>query len=141
MFVLNGQATKGAEILRKYGLTRYESRAYFSLLLLGETDAGTLSRKSGVPQTKVYWILDNLIDKRLVEITQRFPKRVVALPFEMYLAGYMQEKQKEIQALVESRKQLREVLYKLQPLALKHSDKIQIFEPSRKRGLNSSPAS
>ena len=137
MFVLNGQATKGMEILRKYGLNKYESQTYFSLLLLGESDAGTLARKSGVPQSKIYGALESLSGKGLTAITQRFPKKVVALPFEMYLAGYMQDKQREIDTLLESRRQLREVLYRLQRIALKHSDKIQIFEPSRKRGLSS----
>lgn len=72
---------------------------------------------------------------------QKFPKKVVALPFEVYLAQYIRTKQEEIDKLVESRKELRQVIGKLQPLAVMHSDKIQIFEPSYRRGLISSPAS
>ncbi len=138
MFVLNGQATKGTEILRRYGLTRYESQAYFSLLVLGETDAKTLVEKSGIPQSKIYWTLMDLGKKQMVAITQKFPKKVVALPFEVYLSAYIRTKQEEIDALLESRRKLREVLYKLQPIALKHSDKIQVFEPSCRRGFKSS---
>ncbi len=137
MFVLNGEASKGIEILRNYGLTRYESQAYFSLLVLGETDAKTLVRQSGVPQSKVYWTLEGLQNKQLVATTQAFPKKVVALPFEVYLSNYIRAKQEEIESLREARNKFREILYKLQPLALKHEDKIQIFEPSYRRGLNS----
>ncbi len=138
MFVLNGQATEGMEILRRYGLTRYESQAYFSLLVLGEIDASNLSRQSGVPQSKVYWTLEKLQDKRLVATTQKFPKKVVALPFEVYLAQYIRAKHEEIDELLESRKKLREVLYRLQSVALKLNGEIQVFEPSCRRGLNSS---
>ena len=138
MFVLNGEATKGLEILRRYGLTRYESQAYFSLLVLGETDAGRLSRQSGVPQSKVYWTLDNLREKNLVEVTQQFPKKVVALPFEKYIAECVKAKRREIDEFREGRKRLRELLYKLQTLSPKHAENLKIFEPSYKRGLNSS---
>ena len=81
MFVLNGQASKGVEILRKYGLTRYESQAYFSLLVVGETDAKTLVNKSGIPQSKIYWVLMDLGRKQLVAITQTCPKKFVYVGF------------------------------------------------------------
>lgn len=138
MFVLNGEASKGVEILQKYGLTRYESQAYFSLLVLGEIGAGNLSQKSGVPQSKIYWTLIDLENKGLVATTQKFPKKVVALPFKVYLSGYIRTKQEEIDALLENRKKLRELLCKLQPIGLKYADKLKVFEPSYKRGLNSS---
>ncbi len=141
MFVLNGEASKGIEILQKCRLTRYESQAYFSLLMVGETDAGNLATKSGVPQSKVYWTLKDLESKGLVAITQAFPKKVVAVPFEAYLAEYIRTKMEEIETLREGGEKLKELIYKLQPLALKLKDKIQVFEPSYRRGLNSSPAS
>lgn len=141
MFVLNGQASKGVEILRRYGLTRYESQAYFSLLLLGETDAKTLVEKSGIPQSKIYWVLMDLGRKQLVAITQAFPKKVVALPLEVYLSEYIRAKMEEIETLRGGRKKLRELIYKLKPVSVKHAENLQAFEPSYRRGLNSSPAS
>ena len=138
MFVLNGEASKGTEILRRYGLTRYESQAYFSLLVLGETNAGNLSTKSGVPQSKIYWTLIDLQEKGLVATTQKFPKKVVALPLEKYIAECVKAKQREIDEFREGRKRLRELLYKLQTLSPKHAENLKVFEPSYKRGLNSS---
>lgn len=137
-FVLNGQATKGMEILGKYGLCITEAKAYFTLLVLGETNAGNLSRQSGVHQSKVYWVLEKLEDKKLVATTQKFPRKVVALPFEMYLAQYIKTKQEEIDELRESRRKLREVVCKLEPVALKLNGEVQVFEPSLRRGLDSS---
>ncbi len=138
MFVLNGQATKGAEILRRYGLTRYESQAYFSLLLLGEVSAMNLSRQSGVPQSKVYYTLESLMDKGLVEITQLFPKKVVALPFEVYQRQCVRAMREEMDGLLDGRRQLRELICQLQTFALKDSEHTKVFEPSYRRGLGSS---
>ncbi len=74
----------------------------------------------------------------LKESQIKFPTKFVALPFEVYLSGYIRTKQEEIESLREARNKFREILYKLQPLALKHEDKIQIFEPSYRRELPSS---
>jgi len=137
MFVLNGQASKGVEILQKYGLTQYESKAYFSLLVLGETNVCNLVRKSGVPQSKMYWTLERLLNRGLVATTQAFPRKFVALPFETYLTECIKEKREEIGRLLEGKKQFRELVCKLQPIGLKYADKLKVFEPSYKRGLGS----
>ncbi len=49
--------------LLKIGLTIPESRVYLSLLELSESKTGTLSKESGVASSKIYNVLDNLIEK------------------------------------------------------------------------------
>lgn len=137
MFVLNGQASKGVEILRNYGFGKYESQAYISLLVLGETNVSNLVRKSGVPQSKMYWTLERLLNRGLVATTQAFPKKIVALPFETYLTECIKEKREEIGRLLEGKKQFRELLYKLKPVSLMHAENLKVFEPSYRRGLTS----
>jgi sugar-specific transcriptional regulator TrmB len=132
--VLNGHATKGMELLRRYGLTQYESKAYFALLLLGETSAGNLAVKGVIPQSKVYWVLKDLEVKGLVAVTNACPKRYVALPFEMYASRCIVSKKRQIDELMEGRKRLRQVLCELQPIVLKYAE-IKVFEPSFRRGL------
>ena len=54
------------EILRKLGLGDSEMRVYLSLLQLGQTTTGPLIKKAAIPSSKIYQILDSLIEKGLV---------------------------------------------------------------------------
>ncbi|HRZ85441.1 MAG TPA: helix-turn-helix domain-containing protein [Candidatus Paceibacterota bacterium] len=58
--------TEKTEILNEAGLTNWESRAFISLIELGETTTGPLVEKSKIPQSKIYSILESLINKGLV---------------------------------------------------------------------------
>lgn len=52
--------------LRKLGLTDGEARAYAALLELGSTTVGPVVKKSGVAYSKIYEVLQRLIEKGLV---------------------------------------------------------------------------
>src|SRR3989338_6348154 len=54
------------EILRKLGLDGNEIRIYLSLLELGQTTTGPLVKKSTIPSSKIYHVLDSLISKGIV---------------------------------------------------------------------------
>jgi len=49
--------------LREIGLTEGEAKAYFALVTLGQSSVGPIVEKSGVTASKVYIILDRLIEK------------------------------------------------------------------------------
>ena len=54
------------EILRKIGLTEGEIRVYEALAYLGQSSTGPIMDKSGISSTKVYLILERLIQRGLV---------------------------------------------------------------------------
>ena len=54
------------ESLRELGLSLYESRVYLGLLAHGTQNGNELSRTSNVPSSKVYWALDKLVARGIV---------------------------------------------------------------------------
>jgi sugar-specific transcriptional regulator TrmB len=54
------------EILRKIGLTEGEIRVYEALAFIGKSSTGPIMDKSGISSSKVYLILEKLIQKGLV---------------------------------------------------------------------------
>lgn len=90
------------EILRTLiscGLSEYESKVYSSLVFLGPSKAGTISRESKVPQSKIYEVLNQLMNKQLVEVFDGRPKEFKASEPEIALKNILEEKTKEIETL------------------------------------------
>lgn len=54
------------EVLKDLGLSEREISVYLALLKLGTTTTGSIVKSSKVPNSKIYEILDKLIDKGLV---------------------------------------------------------------------------
>ena len=59
--------------LEEFGLSKYESRAYVSLLTKGSISASELSYYSEIPRTKVYPVLLKLEKKKLVILSKSKP--------------------------------------------------------------------
>lgn len=90
------------EILRTLincGLSEYESRVYAALVLSGPAKAGSISKQSDVPQSKIYEVLDQLADKQLVEVFDGRPKEFKAAEPEMAIKNMLEEKVREIDSL------------------------------------------
>ncbi len=75
-------------ILQEIGLTQWETKTYLALLELGSTTTGPLVKKCGVPQSKIYTVLNSLMNKGLANYiikkkTKYFqaadPKKILAL--------------------------------------------------------------
>lgn len=90
------------EILNSIGLSKWESQTYLALLELGESKTGELSKKAEVPQSKIYIVLDSLIEKGLVSYIikgqiKHFqtsdPKRILTL---------FKEKEEQLKNLLQS---------------------------------------
>jgi sugar-specific transcriptional regulator TrmB len=58
------------EKLKRVGLTEYEARVYLSLLRDHLNSASKLSKKSGVPRTKIYSVLRSLHEKSISRLSQ-----------------------------------------------------------------------
>lgn len=54
------------EVLREIGLTDGEIRVYTALINLGKSSTGSIMDKSGISSSKVYIILEKLVEKGLV---------------------------------------------------------------------------
>lgn len=133
MFVLNGNADRIVKTLKSCGLNEYESKVYFTLLLTEGSKMGELSKKSSVPQSKVYWVVEGLRDKGLVDVSEEMPKIAVPRRFEPYLSKAINEKQREISNLIKSGNSIRDTIYGLRPVAVKYKDKYRVFEPKYRR--------
>jgi len=57
---------KHIESLEKIGLTKPEAKAYLALIELKESQTGALCKKSKIPSSNIYSILDSLIKKGFV---------------------------------------------------------------------------
>ena len=66
------------ECLKSLGLTKYEARVYIALLKVASATASEIHEISGVPRASVYTVIDQLLDKELVSVSQSAPKRFAA---------------------------------------------------------------
>jgi sugar-specific transcriptional regulator TrmB len=84
------------KILESIGLTAGETKVYLALLRLGETKTGPLAKESKVSSSKVYKVLDRLMNKGLVgHVTKGKVKYFTAVEPERILE-YMDKKEEEL---------------------------------------------
>jgi len=84
------------EALHKIGLTDGEIRVYLTLMTLGSTTTGKITKYAGVSGSKVYEVLDRLMNKGLATtITKNGVKRFEATRPER-LIDYLEEKEKVV---------------------------------------------
>lgn len=68
------------ECLKSLGMTKYEALVYIALLRVPNATASEIHEGSSVPRASVYPVLDQLLDKDLVSVSQSAPKRFAAIP-------------------------------------------------------------
>ena len=78
--------------LKKLGLSEYESKAYLALIRYGTQSGREVSKKSGVPPTRVFDILKSLVDKGLVNLTEEKPMLFRAIEPDKGLKGMVEGK-------------------------------------------------
>jgi len=99
--------------LQGLGLSEYEAKTYMTLSTGGTMKAGQISKVSGVPQSKVYWVLEDLIEKQLVEVSEGKPKEYRAVPSDLGLKRLVEEKERDIDSVKSG---LKEVSQYLKPM-------------------------
>jgi len=86
-------------MLKKFNLSEYESKVYANLVLLGPSKVSTISKESKVPQSKIYGVLEKLMEKRLVGDLGVNPKEYRAVTPKTALSNLLEDKQNEIDQL------------------------------------------
>jgi sugar-specific transcriptional regulator TrmB len=66
---------KSRRAMESLGLTSYEIKVYLSLLETGSMTASEISKKSGVPYSKIYEVLNSLEDKGWLESDSSRPQK------------------------------------------------------------------
>jgi sugar-specific transcriptional regulator TrmB len=101
------------KILRDLSLSDYESKVYFSLVLLGPAKAGEISKQAEVPRSKIYEVLEGLMGKQLVEVSEERPKMFKAIAPEIVIKTMISNKEEELKILKERAKDLMKELHSL----------------------------
>jgi sugar-specific transcriptional regulator TrmB len=107
------------ETLQEIGLNRRESLCYISLLELGSSKVGNIIKKTGIPSSKIYEILNKLIKRGLVTYVTRSNVKHYQASDPKTLINYIEEKKKRIEQV------LPELLLK-QKLSTKQS--VELYE-------------
>ncbi|MEM3013851.1 MAG: helix-turn-helix domain-containing protein [Candidatus Bathyarchaeia archaeon] len=130
MFILNGNAERIMRALKACGLTEYEAKAYFTLLLCGKSSMGSLSKASAVPQSKIYFTVDSLRDRGIVDVTEDcHPKVVTAMGFEGFIRRETARRRRQVAEMESSGVLIRDTIKTLRPIAERHAGRFRVFEP------------
>lgn len=91
------------ERLQELGLTEYQSRAYLAAVHLGTGRPNDLAEASGVPQARIYDVIDDLSDRGLVEVhEQSRGKEISAPPPRAVLEAFKQRRLDQFSETVDS---------------------------------------
>lgn len=117
-------------ILGKAGLTEGETKVYLALLKLGSTTSGPLTDESGVSRSKIYNILERLIQKGLVSYIIKEKTKYFQAAEPSKIRDYLDKKEKEFK---EQRKDIDKIIPQLemQQNMAKKLKEAQIFEGFR----------
>ena len=107
------------ETLQELGLNKRESICYSALSELGSSTVGVICKKTGIPSSKIYEILNNLIQKGLASYVIKGKIKHYQASNPRVLLSYIEEKKKKIEEI------LPQLLLK-QKLVKKQS--VEIFE-------------
>lgn len=67
-------------LMQSIGFTQYESQVYLALLNRSNVTGYELAKLSGVPASKIYAILNRLLDKEVIQIIDTEPKKYIPQP-------------------------------------------------------------
>lgn len=94
------------KLLQDIGLTEGETKVYLALIKLGETKTGQLAKEAHVSSSKVYKILDRLMNKGLVGTIIKGKIKYFNALEPTNILNYVQEKQKKLSEEAEMIKNL-----------------------------------
>jgi sugar-specific transcriptional regulator TrmB len=84
-------------LLKSFGLTEYESRAYVTLLSLGLATAEQLSKRGNIPLPRVYDTLTDLQRKGFVLISKARPKKFSPIQIDKAISNLLSNQKKEFE--------------------------------------------
>ncbi len=77
------------KFLEFIGIRGYENKAYLTLLTLGEATASQIASKARIPLTRIYEVLESLVNKGLIEVQAGRPRVYRAIPPRIALTHYV----------------------------------------------------
>ena len=83
------------KLLEDIGLTEGETKVYLSLLRMGESKTGPISKEAEVSSSKVYKILDRLISKGLIVYVIKGKVKFFSAVEPRRILDYMKKREKE----------------------------------------------
>jgi sugar-specific transcriptional regulator TrmB len=107
---------KEIEILKELGFTEYEAKIYLVLLSYKKADAKTLSKETGIQETKVYQIAKNLIQNGMAKMISGHPVMFEIIDPSLSFSKILEEfekKKEDVKKLIENLKQTYETNQKL----------------------------
>jgi len=106
---MNARNYEIIQAFNKFGLSEYEGRAYFTLLVCGRLSASNLWKKSGLPQSKVYQVIHTLTAKGLVDLVGIKPVQVQSKPLYEFVLNIIREKKRLVSLIDRTVSEYREV--------------------------------
>ncbi|MBT4376968.1 hypothetical protein HOD29_06345 [archaeon] len=88
------------ETLQELGLSKRESICYISLLELGSSKVGKIVKKTEIPSSKIYEILDKLIKRGLVSYIIKNNIKHYQASNPKNLINYLQEKKEKVEKIL-----------------------------------------
>jgi predicted transcriptional regulator len=87
------------DMLQQLGLNKYEAEAYYALLAYGPLTGYELGKRSPVPLSRSYEILERLMEKGLALVQPGDPPRYVAQDYQQFLAQVRSTMESTLSAL------------------------------------------
>ena len=127
-------------LLREFGLTEYEIRAYINLLKLREANAEQLSEIGNIPLPRVYDTLVELQKKGFVLISKGRPKRFKFVSPRKALNELIESRKKQfdkdVKQLNEMAKNATNLISKIQPAETKEEGKkYEVWSIERRKNI------
>jgi sugar-specific transcriptional regulator TrmB len=88
--------------LRRFGLTGYEVKAFLALLEIGEGTAKEVAEAAGVPKSRIYEVINSLIEKGWAVAERGRPTRYRPQDPEVAVRGNLMRLERELDELAKS---------------------------------------
>jgi len=116
--------------LRQMGLSEYEANAYLALLRQGTGTAKEIANASGIPQSRIYDVLERLEEKGFVTIQMGRPKRYGAIEPELAVKQFLKHRRSEFEEEIRTVETIGEQFLEelsANQFQYKHHDEFDIF--------------
>jgi len=126
-------------LLKNFGLTKYETRAYVTLLKLGIATAEQISNVGNIPLPRVYDTLVELQRKGFVLISKSRPKKFKAMLPQKALKSLIDIKKKnydnKIKEMKNSTRNIIKILSKVQSVRTTEKRKYDLWSTERRKNI------
>jgi len=126
-------------LLREFGLTEYEVRAFVTLLKLKIATAEQISEIGNIPLPRVYDTLSELKKKGFVLISKTRPKKFKPVSPKKSLNNLIKMKrdsfEESIKSLEDSMEKIKDVLIEIEPFETLKEESITVWSTEKRRNV------